>query len=199
MGWYAGNVFLGSHGATPLSSPLSSHRSVALCRAYNRASGLVHLIPRHSAHSDTRDRACTYTLYPSARKHQPSARGVGGGGGGGRGGSAAAGPPEMLRASAARSPAARTIERRREGVLRCGSTLEWVYVCVAGACTRAYRRGGKNGENERLFSSVLFFSPPPESRELAPPTISESPGNDTKPRVTEGTILASSLSLGICF
>lgn len=36
-GWYAGNVFLGSHGATPLPWPLGSLTPVALCRAYSHS------------------------------------------------------------------------------------------------------------------------------------------------------------------
>lgn len=50
-GWYAGNVFLGSHGATPLPWPLGSLTPVALCRAYSHSCArarVLHLI--RSAH-----------------------------------------------------------------------------------------------------------------------------------------------------
>lgn len=51
-GWYAGNVFLGSHGATPLPWPLVSLTPVALCRPYSHSCARARVLrPTHDAHT----------------------------------------------------------------------------------------------------------------------------------------------------
>lgn len=129
--------------------PLPPRRSLALCRPYSRASGLVHLIPA-TVHAHTRRTHHTRRIrplhvhapYPSTENTSRPAEG------GGEGSDAAAGPLEMLRASTA--AISEPIGTRREGVLSgadpcssgCTSRRLCVYACVSPG-KRGEKRGGE--------------------------------------------------------
>lgn len=164
-GWYAGNVFLGSHGATPPPLLLASRPSVALCRAYRRACGLVHLIPQR-AHTYTRsseDHECTYTVH--ALSHHRKTVAVAGGVG------RAATPLDRLRCCETRQRAISgrpyPSEDEEGGVLlskrvcvRCVAnvrTYEWVYVatCVRVRCVVEPLIARGKGEKRRFLCSLF--------------------------------------------
>lgn len=135
--------------------PLPPRRSLALCRPYSRASGLVHLIPA-TVHAHTRRTHHTRRIrplhvhapYPSTENTSRPAEG------GGEGSDAAAGPLEMLRASTAAIDLRTHRNTKRGRALRRGPMLEWVYVAtpVRVRVRVAGEKGRKTGGRAPFFS-----------------------------------------------